>query len=158
MKKKREWHIYLEDYDKELYTVIGLFSNDDSHWIDSIQKQIDSGRKLEWQYVEPDQFREIAEHAKRNNLKEADSPSILQSPQDISSHYLGQVPQYAQAADRSKLVKILCKGKCGQVRWAELDKFYPGKRILKDAEMNIYKAKCLKCGKIAIDNYNWFRP
>lgn len=158
MKKKREWYIYLEDYDKKLYTVIGPFSDDDSHWIDSIQNQIDSGRNLQWQYAEPGQLGEIPEHAKGNDLEEADSSSILQSPQDKSSHYIGHLPQYAQAADRSKLVKILCKGKCGQVRWAELNKSYPGKMVLKEAEMNIYKAKCLKCGKIAIDNYNWSRP
>jgi len=154
----RKWYIYLEDYDKKLYSVIGPFSEDDSHWIEAIQNQIDSGRKLQWQYAEPDQLKEIPQHAKGNDLKEVNSSSILQPPQDRSSDYLGNLPQYAQAADRSKLIKILCKGKCGQVRWAELNKAYPGKKTLREADMNVYEAKCLKCGKIAIDNYNWFRP
>lgn len=158
MKKRKEWYIYLEDYDMKLYTVIGPFFDDDSHWIDSIENQIDSGRNLQWQYAEPEQLREIPTHAKGNNFEKADYSLILQPPEDKSSHYSGYLPQYAQNADRSKLVKILCKGKCSQTRWAELNKIYPGKRILKEAEMNIYEAKCLKCGMVSIDNYNWFRP
>jgi hypothetical protein len=81
------------------------------------------------------------------------------SPDFKEDDMSGSLPHYAQHADRAKLVKILCKGQCnGVVRFAELNKPYPGQAMLRDAEMGIYEAICLKCGKIAIDHYNWFRP
>lgn len=69
------------------------------------------------------------------------------------------LPNYAQHTDSTKLVKLLCKGKCGGLtRWAELNTPYPGETKLRKAEMGTYNAKCLKCGTLAIDSYNWFRP
>jgi len=67
-----------------------------------------------------------------------------------------KIPKYAQSADPSRLVKILCKGSCGKVRLAELNLPYPGKELLKKAEMHKYRARCLYCGREAVDNYNWF--
>lgn len=155
---KREWYIYLEDCDKKLYCVLGPFSDDDSAWIDAIQGQITLGRNLQWQYIESGQLEQVQGHAKRRGFKQARSSSILQPPPDRSREYKGALPRYAQDADRTKLVKILCKGKCGKTRWAELNKPYPGKKEVREAEMGIYEARCLGCGKIALDNYNWLRP
>ncbi|MDO9530942.1 MAG: hypothetical protein Q7O12_02270 [Deltaproteobacteria bacterium] len=155
MKARKEWYKYLEDYDKKLYCVIGPFYKDDSDWIDMIQNQIDSGRDLRWQDIEPHQIVDIPEHARQKGLKHVESSLIVNSPPDRSSEYKGSLPQYAKDADRAKLVKILCKGKCGKLQWAELNKPHPGKKALKEAQMGVYKARCMVCGKTAIDNYNW---
>ena len=70
---------------------------------------------------------------------------------------MSAIPKYAQTAARDKLVKILCKSKCGKVVWAELNLPYPGEETLKKAAMGEFQARCLKCGSIAEDNYNWYR-
>jgi hypothetical protein len=70
---------------------------------------------------------------------------------------MAQLPDYAKGADPSRLVKLLCKGKCSRVRWAEMNQPYPGKTEMRKAEMGVYTATCLYCGKIAYDNYNWMR-
>ena len=34
---------------------------------------------------------------------------------------------------------------------------YPGDDVLRAAQVLTYRARCLKCGHIANDPYNWFR-
>ncbi len=67
------------------------------------------------------------------------------------------LPNYAKYADRGRLVRLLCKGSCSSTQWAEMEQPYPGSDALKKAQVDDYTARCLKCGKIARDPYNWFR-
>lgn len=55
-------------------------------------------------------------------------------------------------------MKLLCKGVCSKVRWAEMDVDYPGEQVLRKASLREFTANCLKCGAVAQDPYNWFRP
>lgn len=71
------------------------------------------------------------------------------------SEYL---PRYARRADRSRLVKLLCKGRCSCVRWAEMNVDYPVRPTLRYAQVGEFTAVSLKCSKIAMDPYNWIRP
>lgn len=67
------------------------------------------------------------------------------------------LPSYAQSTQSEYLIQILCRGKCGSMRWAKLNKPFPGMSTLKSAPMMDYRATCLKCGYVASDNYNWGR-
>ena len=68
-----------------------------------------------------------------------------------------EFPEYARRADPTRLVRLLCKGKCSCVRWAEMDQPYPGQEVLRKAAPFEFSARCLYCGKVANDPYNWFR-
>lgn len=70
-------------------------------------------------------------------------------------NYEGPLPKYASKGERARLIRIFCKGKCRSQTWAELNLPYPGQEALKKAPISEYKAVCLKCGKLAFDNYNW---
>jgi hypothetical protein len=68
-----------------------------------------------------------------------------------------KLPGYARHVDRTRLVRILCRGTCRMTRWAEMNAPYPGKDVLKRARLGQFRATCLQCGYVAVDNYNWFR-
>lgn len=72
--------------------------------------------------------------------------------------YKGPLPNYAQHTNRDRLVKLLCKGDCSGVVWAEMNTDYPGQEVLRKTQVGDFSATCLKCGKIAKDPYNWFLP
>jgi hypothetical protein len=72
--------------------------------------------------------------------------------------YRGPLPNYAQHANRSRLVKLLCKGDCSHVVWAEMNTDYPGQDVLGKSQLGEFTAVCLRCGKTAKDSYNWFLP
>ena len=74
-----------------------------------------------------------------------------------NKEFIGRLPLYAKTADRRRVVKILCKGNCMKTELAEMTVDYPGARKLKEAQAGDYKARCLKCGYIARDPYNWDR-
>ena len=67
------------------------------------------------------------------------------------------LPKYAQDTIKSRLVKIVCTGKCCCTRWAEMNVDFPGLDVLKKARFGKYMANCLKCGKEALDSDNWYR-
>lgn len=71
------------------------------------------------------------------------------------------LPQYAQRANPSQLVKIFCKGSCLKGRWAEMIQLRPSIDVLRQAQAFEYSARCLACGTLANDPYNWiecYRP
>ena len=74
-----------------------------------------------------------------------------------SGTYKGRLPAYALGADRRRLVRLLCKGKCGKIRWAEMTVDYPGEVALRKSQLLDFAAKCLVCGRVAVDPYNWYR-
>ena len=68
---------------------------------------------------------------------------------------ISRLPQYAKDTPNEYLIELYCKG-CNSGRWAKLNKPYPGKSALKNAESGEYTATCLKCGYGNHDNYNWY--
>ncbi|MGC3872879.1 hypothetical protein ACPF7Z_06370 [Halomonas sp. GXIMD04776] len=158
MAESDEWFIYIEDRDRKQFSLAGPITGrfvDD--WIEKIVVEQDSGRDLACQEFTSKQMPECRVHAKSRGLSEVDSAQLITTPKDKSNDYLGKLPDYASKADRAKVVQLLCKGKCGRGRWAELNKIYPGKVALRKALMGEYKATCLRCGGTSLDNYNWYR-
>ncbi|RMR37942.1 hypothetical protein ALP36_02002 [Pseudomonas syringae pv. coriandricola] len=88
---------------------------------------------------------------------EVEPADLVDEPIDRANHYFGKLPAYASDTDRSKVINIVCRD-CCKVRWAILNKPFPGFERLKTAGMAEYRAICLKCGYSATDNYNWSRP
>ena len=159
MKQSEEWFIYIEDHDQKKYCVVGPVTADNwSDWFDVIENQQNAGGNLLFQEIQPSQLSGIPGHARSQGLSKAEVSNLIETPKDRSAEYRGSLPQYAKHADRSKLVQMLCKGKCCKTRCAELNKQYPGKDELRKARHGEYQAICLKCGYEATYNYNWFRP
>ena len=69
--------------------------------------------------------------------------------------YRGPLPNYAQHANRARLVRLLCKGDCSPVVWAEMTTDYPGQGVLRKSQLGDFTAVCLRCRKTAKDPYNW---
>lgn len=62
-------------------------------------------------------------------------------------------PKYAQHVPRIRLVQIVCRGKCGGTRYAEVsNQFWT--RNESSLETGLH-ATFLKCGYRARDNYYW---
>ena len=78
------------------------------------------------------------------------------------SLYTGPLPPYARKANRRRVVEVLCRGQCSQMRWAEMNVNYPGEKALKKAYKEgrffEFTATCLYCGYPARDPYKWSRP
>jgi len=83
---------------------------------------------------------------------------ITKSRAPKSSTYTGRLPAYAQHANRDRVVKLLCKGRCSKTRWAEMDVDYPGQEILQKSKPFDFSATCLFCGYVAEYSYNFYRP
>jgi len=67
-----------------------------------------------------------------------------------------KLPAYARGTSSTRLIQILCRGKCRNTSWAELNGEYPGRQQLKSGS-GPTRARCLKCGYVASDYYNWGR-
>lgn len=79
---------------------------------------------------------------------------VTSLPTEVES--IRKLPQYAKSVPSEFVIKIICH-RCRASRWAQLNKPYPGKTAIRNAKMGEYKATCLKCGYVAMDNYNWYR-
>ena len=159
MKKQKNLYVYLEDEDQRIFSIEGPIDHraaDD--WLDIGNSARSSGRKLKVIDFWEENLGGHIEYAKSRGLVKVSSREIVSPPRDRSAEYSKTLPKYAQNAARDKLVKVLCKGKCGgKVVWAELNLPYPGKELLKKASMGEFQAHCLKCGSVSMDNYNWYR-
>ena len=158
MEKQRNLYVYLEDADQGTYCIEGPIdhrSADD--WLDIGNSARDSGRNLRVIDFWEEELGAYTAHAKSRGFSQVSSSEIIEAPRDRSAEYTKALPKYAQNASIDRLVKILCKGNCGKVVWAELNLPYPGKEALKKASMGEFQARCLRCGSIAKDNYNWYR-
>jgi hypothetical protein len=51
-----------------------------------------------------------------------------------------QLPNYAERANSARLVKLLCKGRCSQVVWAEMSVDYPGQDELRKSQVGDFTA------------------
>lgn len=158
MAKENAWFIYIQDHDQKLFALAGpVLGGQVDDWVDAVVREQEKGRELFCQDVTVAQIHECKTHAMGNGLSETNLEKLLAPPRDRSNDYRGKLPNYASKADRAKVVQVLCKGKCGAVRWAEMNKPYPGKEVLSKAKMGDYKAICLRCSSTAMDNYNWYR-
>ena len=158
MKKQKNLYIYIEDEEQNVFSIVGPIDHDTADdWLDIGNSAVGSGRSLQVIDFWEEDLKSHIEHAESRGFVKVQSTEIISSPRDRSAEYKKALPKYAQNADRDKLVKLLCKGKCGKVVWAELNSTYPGKETLKKASMGEFQARCLKCGSISQDNYNWYR-
>lgn len=155
---KKDLYIYLQDDDQGTYSIIGPVAHESADaWLDKGNNARSAGRNIKVLDFWGDELQAYHAHAKSQALSEVNFSEVLDSPRDSSSDYKGKLPKYAQNSPRDKLIKLLCKGKCGKITLAELNVPYPEKDQLKKAPMGQYKARCLKCNSVALDNYNWYR-
>lgn len=132
----------------------GSFVND---WFDIEAAARQSGRRVSVTDLFEDLLLKAVEAALIQGLKEVAANAIIQLPRDRSAEYQGSLPQYAQVASRDRVVHIHCKGKCKAPRLAEMEQAYPGAEPLRKSNVGDFKARCLRCGSIARDGYNWHR-
>ncbi|MDM5142362.1 hypothetical protein OB959_21605 [Aeromonas bestiarum] len=158
MKKQKNLYIYLQDNEQRAYSIKGPIDHESADdWLNQGNDARSAGRDISVLDFWEDELQAHHTHAKSLGLSEVDASDIIDSPRDSSADYKGKLPKYAQGASRGTLIKLLCKGKCGKTALAELNVVYPGREQLKKAPMGQYKARCLKCGAVAQDNYNWYR-
>lgn len=158
MIKEIDWYIFITDSDQKLFALAGPIQGhivDD--WIAAVAYEQQMGRDISCLDITKEQIVECCTQALCNGLSETNSTRIITSPIDRSNYYVGKLPNYASKADRARVVQLLCKGTCSAVRWAEMNNPYPGKTVLRSAQMGDYTATCLRCGSIAQDHYNWYR-
>lgn len=65
------------------------------------------------------------------------------------------IPRYASHVPRERLVRCLCRGRCGRLVYAETS-YEPWESSGAKINPDLY-ATCLKCGYRATDEYNWIR-
>lgn len=158
MKKIGPLHVFIRDDDSKVYGIAGPIAPASvNEWLDVEASQRASGRKVSVFEVSEDLLRLHIEAANGHGLSQIEPEQIIPLPKDRSMEYTGLLPAYAAGADRDRIVKILCKAKCRRETLAEMDQPYPGQAILKKSEVGDFVAKCLKCGGVAKDPYNWRR-
>ena len=114
-------------------------------------------KNLLTEHITKDKFPRIADFLKTvKKYDEVDVKSLI-GASERRIEYQGKLPQYAQNADRAFVVQIHCREGCQCVRWAELNKPFPGQEELSQAEHGEYIAICLKCGYETRDHTNWKR-
>lgn len=158
MANSKKLYIFLQDEDLRRFAVagpIGIRSLDE--WLEKGIAARKEGRQVTVIDIFEEYLQTSVQHASSQGFTLVQPYDIVVPPKDRSAEYEGKLPAYAENADRDRVVKILCKGRCRAERWAELDQVYPGRRALKDASMGTFKAKCLRCGALAQDSYNWYR-
>ncbi len=158
MKRLRNFFIIVADHDAKIFNIFGPM-DDDTTIINEVVRMKSLGKNINC-FNPGEHFNGkeeiIKSYSTSSGYKYSDS-SLFRRRVESPAYYDGDLPQYAQKADRNRVVKILCKGNCGQVRWAEMKVNFPGPDILRSSDLRDFEAQCLKCGKIAFDCYNWYR-
>lgn len=158
MSSKNTYFVVIQDNDQKLYAVsppvLGRYVDD---WSSSINEAQANDRYISWADVEDRDLEAQIELAKRKGYTEVSASELILVPRDRTNDFVGNLHAYAKSADRTRIVKVLCKGECRMERYSEVNKPFPSIEVLHKAEMGEYKAKCLKCGSTALDNYNWYR-
>lgn len=158
MRKNKLCQILVMDYDKREYALSKpILIHSVTEWTNAIIEQQKTGRDISYSEFKAGGEEEHIRTAEQEGLVLSELDAILPDTYARSTEYVGKLPEYAASADRSKLVKILCKGTCRCERFAELNLKYPGIEQLCKAKMFKYTATCLICGYEASDNYNWSR-
>lgn len=156
-RKVKPFLLMLVDHDKKIFNIIGPVTSD-TDWTFKIVELQETGRNVSCHVCRSTvSIDDIARSYSEQTGYRFSLTLIADEPIDRSSEYKGPLPKYAESADRKKLVRILCDGRCGTTRWAEMHVNYPGQRILRNSDLGDFTATCLKCGYTANDPYNWFR-
>lgn len=156
MPKRQPWGFVIQDDDSKQYAFTGIIT-DDRGWNDRVSEAQKQGRKLSCFSHTAANVTQLTDWAKQNGLTCVSVETILARPVDRSPIYEGVLPAYAGKANRRRVVKVLCRGKCQGNTWAEMNTDYPGQPNLESAAVGAYTAKCLVCGHVAKDPYNWTR-
>jgi len=156
-RKIEPFYLVLVDHDSKMFNVIGPIV-DDTKWNNKIVELQHTGRNINcFDVPGSESVNDTINSYSRQTGYSFSQELIISIPEDHSMEYTGILPNYAQKADRKKLVKVLCKGDCRSTRWAEMNVNYPGQKALRNSDLGDYNAKCLKCGKVAKDSYKWHR-
>jgi hypothetical protein len=158
MPGQNEKYLLIKDNEKERFAFYP-FDAKDSEAVSNMNgienRALDKGFLTE--HIEKEKFDRIADFLKTvKKYKEMDVKSLL-GASGPRIEYTGKLPQYAQQADRAYVVQIHCRQGCRCVRWAELNKPFPGRDELRQAAHGEYIAICLKCGSEVKDHINWKR-
>jgi len=156
-RKVKPFYLRISDHDSKVFNIIGPMT-DDRPWNEKVAQLQNNGRKVNCGAFGASNSKDyfIREISAETGYKYTETP-IVNPPEDRSMEYTGPLPDYAKGADRKRLVQLLCKGKCNRTRWAEMTVDFPGEEVLRNSDVFSFSAKCLKCGAIAKDPYNWFR-
>jgi hypothetical protein len=143
------------DEDKKVFNIVGPIT-DDTEWNVKIVELQKSGRNVRCFSSTPE--RSVAELSKLYSGQTGFtySETLITNLPPRSDSYQGSLPDYAARADRNRVVQLLCRS-CGVTRWAEMTVDYPGAEALRSSQVMAFSARCLKCGDIARDPYNWYR-
>lgn len=154
---KRSFFLVLVDDDQKTFNVVGPMT-DDTAWNHKIVSLQEGGRQVRCFSTETTRtMEEIAARYARQTGFAYSEKLVAEPPTVNSSTYHGSLPVYAARANRKRVVQLLCKGRCGTTRWAEMRVDYPGEDVLRSAQVGDFTATCLKCGDTASDPYNWYR-
>ena len=149
------WYYFTVDHDQKLFSVEGSISTDQA-LTDAVYAAQEAGRKISSSSCST----LIEMQSGMTHWLEAGYRPVLggivEQPKDRSVEYKGVLSNYAKAADRSKVVKLRC-GRCHTTRFAEMTVKYPGQESLRGKGLGTFEAKCLMCGAVARDPYNWYR-
>lgn len=148
------FHLVIVDDDNKVFNVEGPMIDDDPwNWkIVELQKKSRKVRCFSRRGSKDSIVREVS----RSTRYSFTDRSILSEPEDRTSEFIGLLPNYARNADRRRVVKIFCR-RCNSTRWAEMEVDYPGEEILRNSQVGDHSARCLYCGEVADDPYNWHR-
>lgn len=157
-----EIYIFIRDDDRKSFAITGpitgsFVEQSVDEWLQIDIQEKRAGRNIQILDIFKSYLEANIQKAIEDGLTEISPNILVKPPKDRSAEYQGNLPQYAENADRDRVVKILCKRRCKTTTWAELNRIYPGSEILKRAEEGEYKARCLRCGDTIQDNYNWMR-
>ncbi len=143
------------DEDEKVFNIVGPMT-DDSEWNAKIIELQKSGRNVRCFASGTERSVDQLAALFSSQTGFSYSNTLITNVPRRRDSYQGPLPDYAARADRSRVVKLLCKS-CGTTRWAEMSADYPGEDVLSKAQAMDYSARCLKCGDIARDPYNWYR-
>ena len=148
---------FIVDDEKRVFNIVGPIT-DDTNWVKRIVELQKRGRRIRgFTSQSTESIDSLADSYSKQTGYMFSRVLITDERENSSAEYRGSLPKYAQRADRKKIVKILCKGRCGTTRWAEMNVDYPGQVILRNSDLGDFTATCLKCGERAQDSYNWYR-
>lgn len=155
--ENRTLFLVFMDEDKKLFNVVGPMT-DEGDWNKKIVELQKSGRHVRYVSITNEHTAPaIGALYSRQTGFTYSAALLVEPPFDESSAYRGRLPKYAERADRKRLVRLFCKGKCNATRWAEMTVDYPGQEVLTRFHVLDLTATCLVCGRKAHDSYNWYR-
>lgn len=165
-KRPISFWIVIKDHKTGTFNMIGRL-NDDRPWDDAVCQAKQEGRPLGVETFDGNLSEvEVINRVRQGGFRLTEAPilasgvsSALRREQERVAPYNGSLPQYAQGANRRRVVKIVCRGKCrgGHTTWAEMTIDHPGDEKLRQLTHFDVTARCLRCGYEAKDPYNWFR-